>query len=98
VVLDLGTVQNPCEVELSMGAAAVYYPAVLEVSTSTDGVTWESGFSGPMAGAALRAALENPRDARIAAPLARRPARYLRLRADRAGALDAAAIAAVVVR
>lgn len=98
VVLDLGRVQNPCEIELSMGAAAVYYPGSLDVRTSTDGVSWESGYTGRMAGAALRAAFEAPRDARFTAPLPGRPARFLRLRADQAGALEPWAIAGVVVR
>lgn len=97
VVLDLGSVHTPCGVELSMGDAAVYYPGSLDVSTSRDGVTWERGFAGRMAGAVLHAALQEPHDARITVPLPGRPARFVRLRADQA-AMEPWAIADIVVR
>ena len=98
VVLDLGGVHHPCGVELSMGAAGVYYPGSLEVFTSTDAVTWEPAFTGRMAGLALRAVLEDPRDSRFTVPLPARPARFVRLRVDQMSALEPWAIAEIKVR
>jgi hypothetical protein len=98
VVLDLRTVHHPCSVELSMGAAGVYYPGSLEVFTSSDAVTWEPAFTGRMAGPALRAVLEDPRDSRVMVPLHGRPARFIRLRADQVSAVEPWAIADIVLR
>ena len=98
VVFDLGGLHHACEIDLSMGAAAVYHPGSIEVATSTDALTWERAFTGQMAGAALRAALADPRDSRFTVPLQGRAARFVRLRADYAGEQYPWAIADVVVR
>lgn len=97
VVLDLGAVRQLCGVELSMGADAPYYPGSLEIATSSDAATWEAGDARRMGGAALRAALVNPRDARLRVPLPR-AARFLRIRADQSSAPYPWAIADIVVR
>lgn len=98
IVLDLMTVQRPCAIEISMGTDAIYYPGQLEVAASIDGTSWQTAFSGRMAGAAWLAALHDPHDARIAVPLARDRARFIRLRADRLQAADPWALTGVVVR
>jgi hypothetical protein len=69
LVLDLGRTARPCAVEVSLGAAAELYPRALSVHTSVDGVRWTPGFAGRLGGAAIRAALERPRDIRIQVPL-----------------------------
>ena len=98
IVLDLGGEQHPCSLEVSMGTAAVFYPGALEVSTSTDGVRWQTEFAGQMAGAALLAALADPFDARLTVPLRARAARFVRLRAAQSSALYPWAIAGIEVR
>ena len=98
VVLDFGSVRRPCRVEISMGEAAVYYPGSLEVSTSTDAVTWETPVSRQMAGSALLAALADPRDARVGLPLPGRDARFIRLRAAGSSELHPWAIAEITVQ
>jgi hypothetical protein len=65
-----------------MGSAAVYYPSRLRVSTSSDGARWTDEFVGRVGGRAVRAALVNPKNARITIPLAGRETRYVRLTID----------------
>jgi hypothetical protein len=79
-----------------MGSAAVLYPGALSVLTSVDGVSWEPGFSGHLGGAALRAALKNPRDARISVPLNGRTARFITLRIEQSQPLYPWAVADVL--
>lgn len=97
LILDLGRVERLCGLMVSMGSAAVLYPGTLGVATSFDNVTWEIGFVGKMGGAAFRAALENPRDARISVPLRGKTARYLRLRVRQSQPLYPWAVADIVV-
>jgi hypothetical protein len=96
VTLDLGGSARVCRVVLSMGSAAVLYPGALSVLTSVDGVSWEPGFSGHLGGAALRAALKNPRDARISVPLNGRTARFITLRIEQSQPLYPWAVADVL--
>lgn len=98
IVVDLGRVQHPCGVEISLGAEAIYYPGTIEVFTSTDAVKWEPGVTQRMAGLAMLATLEDSRDTRVALPLAGHAARFIRLRADHANARYPWAIAGLVVR
>lgn len=83
LVIDLGRLQPICGLEVSMGAAAVFYPGTLSVATSADNLTWAAGFAGALGGSAFRAALENPLDPRLAIPLRGREARFVRLRIEK---------------
>jgi hypothetical protein len=95
VTLDLGRAERVCRVVVSMGSAAVLYPGALSVLTSIDRVSWKPGFSGHLGGAALRAALQNPRDARISVPLDGRIARFIALRVEQSQPLYPWAVADV---
>ncbi len=97
LVLDLGRVQRVSGLVVSMGSAAVLYPGALNVATSFDNVTWETGFVGNMGGSAFRAALKNPRDARISIPLGGMAARFVRLRLEQSEPLYPWAVADVAV-
>lgn len=83
---------------VSMGSAAVLYPGTLSVATSFDNVAWETGFVGKTGGWAFRAALENPRDARIFVPLRGRAARFVRLRIEQSQPFYPWAVADIVVK
>jgi hypothetical protein len=80
--LDLGRVANICSVRLSVGSHAGSYPRSLSVSTSQDAATWRTSFSGRLAGAAIGAAVDQPRAAAIELPLGAQPARFIRLRIE----------------
>jgi hypothetical protein len=82
LTLDLGRAQTICGLVVSMGASAVLYPGTLSIATSVDNLAWEAGLAGNLGGSAFRAALEDPRDARIAIPLRERVARFVRLRIE----------------
>jgi hypothetical protein len=97
LVLDFGQVHEVCQIVVSLGSAAVLYPGTLGVATSVDGVAWEAGFVGTMGGSAVRAALRNPRDARISVLLSGNAARFLRLRVERSHPLYPWAVADVLV-
>lgn len=98
LILDLGRVQRVCGLVVSMGAAAVLYPGTLSVATSFDNVAWEAGFVGKMGGSAFRAALKNPRDARISIPLRDKPARFVTLRIEESQPLYPWAVADIAVQ
>ena len=97
LVLDLGRVERLCGLVVSMGSQAELYPRTLSVATSFDNVTWETGFLGKMGGSAFRAALENPRDARISVPLPATAARFVRLRIEQSQPFYPWAVADIVV-
>lgn len=80
--LDLGRAANVCSVRLSVGSHAGSYPRSLSVSTSQDAVSWHTSFSGRMAGAAIGAAVDQPRAATMELPLGAQPARFVRLRIE----------------
>lgn len=82
LILDLGRLETMCGLVVSMGSAAVLYPGTLSVATSFDKVAWEAGFVGKMGGSAFRAALKDPRDARVSIPLRGKVARFVRLRIE----------------
>jgi hypothetical protein len=82
LTLDLGRTQTICGLVMSMGASAVLYPGALSIATSVDNLAWEAGFAGNLGGSAFRAALEDPRDARITISLRERVARFVRLRIE----------------
>lgn len=93
LTLDLGRTHTICGLVVSMGARAVLYPGTLSIATSVDNLEWESGFAGTLGGSAFRAALENPRDARMAIPLRVRVARFVRLRIEQTDTFYAWAVA-----
>jgi hypothetical protein len=97
LTLGLSRAQGICEVVLSMGATAVLYPGALSAATSMDGVTWQTVYAGMMGGSAIRAALDDPRDARISVPLQGRAARFVRLRIEAPQARYPWAVAGVAV-
>jgi hypothetical protein len=97
LTLDLGRVERLCGVVVSMGSAGVLYPGTLRVTTSFDGVSWKTNFLGKMGGPAYRAALRNPRDARISVPLRGMAARFVALRIEQPHPLYHWAVADVVV-
>jgi hypothetical protein len=80
--LDLGAAADVCSVRLSVGSHAGSYPRSLSVSTSQDDASWQTSFSGRMAGAAIGAAVDQPRAATIELPLGTEPARFIRLRLE----------------
>jgi len=97
LTFDLGRAERPCGIVVSLGGEADAYPRVLNVSTSADKVTWETGFVGKMGGAAFLAALRNPRDAHFSIPLPERPARYVRLQLEHSHPTHPWAVADVIV-
>lgn len=82
LTLDLGGLRTICGLVVSMGAAPVLYPGTLSVATSSDKLAWETGFAGRMGGSAFRAALEDPRNARLSIPLGGQVARFVRIRIE----------------
>ncbi|MDA1035865.1 MAG: discoidin domain-containing protein, partial [Chloroflexi bacterium] len=98
LMLDLGRVERLCGLVVSMGSEAELYPRALSVATSFDKVTWKPGTIRKMGGAAFRAALENPRDARISIPLRGEAARFVRLQLEQSQILYPWAVADVVVQ
>ena len=80
--LDLGRSVSVCSVRISLGSHAGSYPRSLSVSTSSDGVTWQTSFSGRLAGAAIAAAVEHPRAAVLELPLGDGSARFVRMRIE----------------
>jgi hypothetical protein len=80
--IDLGRVAHPCAVRLSLGDQVGAYPRALSVWTSSDGVAWTKAAERRTAGLAIAAALERPRDPRMAIALDGAAARYLRLRLE----------------
>jgi hypothetical protein len=82
LTLELGAPARLCSVRLSLGEAAGAYPRLLSVSTSLDGNTWHSTFTGRTGGLAVRAALDDPRDVWLELPAAAESARYVRLRLE----------------
>ena len=97
LVIDLGRAVPVCEVVISTGAEAAFYPRTLRASTSLDGRSWQAGFLGKMGGAAFLGALENPRDARMSVPLGAAAGRYVRLQLDQSYPDYPWAVADVVV-
>jgi hypothetical protein len=89
LIFDLGRVEQLCGVVVSMGSAAVLYPV--------DKAAWTTGFVGKVGGSAFRAALENPRDARISLPLGGAAARFVKFRIEQSDRLYPWAVADVVV-
>jgi hypothetical protein len=71
-------------VVMSLGGGSELFPRSLNVDTSLDGGTWQTGFAGKTGGLTLRAALVNPFDARIELPLPQTLAKFVRLRVDQA--------------
>ena len=80
--LDLGRVADACSVRVSVGSHAGSYPRSLSVSTSQDAVTWTTSFSGRLAGAAIRAAVDQPKAATVELPLGNQATRFVRLRIE----------------
>ena len=80
VLADLGSVTAIGSVSLGMGAHAVSYPREAAIDVSGDGVAWTTVWRGGTAARAVRAAIDDPRTARI--PIAFDPveARYVRIR------------------
>lgn len=97
LTLDLGRAERLCGIVVSMGGEAELYPRKLRVLTSVDNVTWKTSFEGQMGGAAFRAALDDPRDARFTIPLRGQAARFVTLRLEQSHPLYQWAVADVVV-
>jgi hypothetical protein len=97
LLLDLGRIEPVCGIVMSLGSAAVLYPGTLAVDISIDRVAWEVAFTGKMGGAAVRAALDNPHDARIPITLGDRTARFVRLRVEHSHPFYPWAVADVVI-
>jgi hypothetical protein len=98
LILDLGRVETLCGLVVSMGSEAELYPRTLSVAASSDKVKWTTGFAGKMGGSAFRAALKNPRDARLSVPLRGKAARFVRLRLEQSQSLYPWAVADIVVQ
>lgn len=98
LTLDLGRIQTVCGLVVSMGATAVLYPGTLSVATSVDNLAWQVGFAGNLGGSAFRAALEDPRDARVAVRLREAAARFVRLRIEQTQSGYAWAVADLELR
>jgi hypothetical protein len=79
IVIDLGNIQRPSAVVMSLGAYAAQYPRTLDISLSMDGASWEQAWIGDTALATYDAAVASPRDIPVTIPLPRREARYVRL-------------------
>jgi hypothetical protein len=79
VVVDLGRVEQPRALVLSLGVYASQYPRTLNVSVSTDGTHWRTAWTGDTALATYDAAVRAPRAVPLTIPLPGADARYLRL-------------------
>jgi hypothetical protein len=79
LVVDLGSVARACSVRLTLGSHSGSYPRALSVATSTDGDRWDNISDGRLGGAAVRAAIDRPRQAMIELPLHDHAARFIRL-------------------
>jgi hypothetical protein len=80
--LDVGRSLPLSSVVISLGSGGELYPRTLSVATSVDGSSWTVAFAGKTGGRALRAVLENPRDARMEFALGSTIARFIRLRLE----------------
>ena len=79
IVIDLGKIERPSTIVMSLGVYASQYPLTLQVSTSTDRAAWSVAWSGDTALEAYDAAVRAPREIPITISFAPRDARYLRL-------------------
>jgi hypothetical protein len=79
ILVDLGSIERPAAIVMSLGMYASQFPRRLDVAISTDGAHWESVWSGDTALATYDAAIQSPREVPIRIPLTRASARYLRL-------------------
>lgn len=79
IVADLGRIDRPSALVMSLGVYASQYPRVLQVSTSMDGAHWETAWVDDTALATYDAAVRSPRQLPVTVPLPRREARYIRL-------------------
>lgn len=77
--LDLGRIEQPAAIVMSLGVYAGQYPRALEVSISTDGSEWHTAWIGDTALEAYDAAIRSPREVPLTIPLVANGARYIRL-------------------
>src|SRR5262249_24277276 len=82
LVLDLGGVQRPCSIRMSIGRFVASYPRALSVASSLDGMSWTTSFNGKLGGAALMAAIDRPLDPVIELPVREEPARFVRIQLE----------------
>jgi hypothetical protein len=84
LILDTGSIVTPCEIVLSLGSYAGAYPRALRISTSPDGVAWDTGFVRELGGMTFLAARDDPTNPRIRLPISSaRAARFIRLEIER---------------
>jgi hypothetical protein len=79
IVVDLGSVEQPRSVVMSLGVYAGQYPRTLDVSISTDGSQWRTVWLGDTALDTYDAAVRAPRKVPLTIPLPGTDARYIRL-------------------
>jgi hypothetical protein len=98
VVLDLGRVAQPCAVVMSLGPAVYAFPRRLSIATSVDALGWTTVFNGSAASETVRAAMEQPTDARLQFSLSEGAARFIRLQLEASQPAVPWLVADVVVR
>lgn len=79
IVADLGNIERPAAVVMSLGRYASQYPRTLDVSISRDGTRWDSVWLGDTALETYDAAVRWPRGIPVTIPLPGREARFVRL-------------------
>jgi hypothetical protein len=82
LTIDLGRAAQACSIRLSLGWHVVLFPRRMSVSTSEDGESWATSFDGKLGGAAIAAAVAQPRAAVLELPLSSQPTRFIRLRIE----------------
>jgi len=83
MTLDLGRVQRPCGLSITVGQQAFQFPRTLNVATSPDNKTWTESFNGSTSASVIRGAISRPLAPFFEVPLPDVPARYIRLRLDK---------------
>jgi hypothetical protein len=81
ILLDLGASKEIETVTVTVGSGWEAFPRRLAVDVSENGLAWAEVWQGNTIGAIVLAAMREPRLVPIAFPLARRTARFVRLRA-----------------
>lgn len=79
IVADLGQIERPSALVMSLGVYASQYPRALQVSTSLDGTHWETVWVDDTTLLTYDAAIRSPRRLPVIIPLPGRDARYIRL-------------------
>lgn len=88
VTLELESAADVAQVVMDLGEFATDFPVTLQVEVSTDGIAWDTAWSGSTALQVYYGGLRHPREVPLVLPLNRRAIRFIRLRQSGVGKFD----------